>query len=175
VLTVIAAAAPDPAPWWATYLTPAAVLLGVVVGALLGPLVEPWKLGAAHRAHIRQERLAQCARLIEAANETRGWWSTIMRLRLDTGKSEAVIQESVDQLAATLEEQRSKLASAVGLLDLYGPDELGNAAKVIEAADGQAVEANLESGLTVEKCRTLSGNMEAAIDGFVKIAKKYVR
>lgn len=176
MLTALAAAAPDPAtPWWITFLATAGPVLGVIIGALLGPLVEPWKLGAAHRAHVRKECLIQCARLVESASRARAFWTTNIQRSLDEEHVGGIYgQEREMKLSAELYVAREEMHGALMLLRLYARSDLAQAANNVVDLDNRLLTIFRSSESPLEDAGQVVKEMRSAIADFSIIAKRCV-
>jgi len=147
-------------------LGPALIGAGAALaGVTLGAVLEPLKLRFAHRARVQQERLSQCARLIEAATDVNALWNHLR-----------TVPASVwDAKLPPLELQRATLNKAERLLAMYGPDELASAARAVAAADYerrlQFRQTTHDDSLALE----LATTMADAIDAFVDVAQKCTR
>lgn len=174
----VAPTAADPLPW--NVMVPALFALGGALGGvLLSAFVEPLKLGAAHRAHVRKETLIQCARLTEAAIQVRAYWSTIIQ----RGEDAVIRRVEIDRESEgakkhnhELGEWRHELRGSRALLKLYGSDDLARAAQAVSDADHEMLVATSPSAaLTFEELRDIADQMARAIDKFVTVAKEYAK
>jgi hypothetical protein len=167
--------AADPLPW--NVLLPALFAVGGALGGvLLSAFVEPLKLGAAYRAHKRQERLVQCSRFVEAATQARVHWKASMRLSIEaTGAEDAdVLHQYHDGMIDRLEHHRDELRGAMGQLELLGPEKLASTARSVLDADEMIRRLNYDRQETAETAKKFADKMEVAIATFLKVAKKRI-
>lgn len=170
-----APAAADPLSWGV--LVPALFALGGALGGvLLSAFVEPLKLGAAYRAHKRQERLVQCSRFVEAATQARVHWKASMRLSIEaTGAEDAdVLHQYHDGMIDRLEHHRDELRGAMGQLELLGPEKLASTARSVLDADEMIRRLNYDRQETAETAKKFADEMEVAIAAFLKVARKRI-
>jgi hypothetical protein len=174
----VAPAAADPLPW--NVLVPALFALGGALGGvLLSAFVEPLKLGAAHRAHVRKETLIQCARLTEVATQVLAYWSTIIMnsegaliRRVEIDRESEGAKRRNDELG----KWRHELRGSRALLKLYGSDELARAAQDISDADHEVlVAASSHAETTFIEPRGAADRLELAIEVFIVLAKEYAK
>lgn len=117
---------------WSAVIAAVAVMAGVALGAFL----EPLRLRYARRERLRQERLTQAARLVQAGNRTIAIWATIFRLLgLSKDKRGSIDSSRWEVLYENLQDQRNELYGAASLLTLYGPDDLANQAQAFADVD----------------------------------------
>jgi hypothetical protein len=175
VLTILAAAPADPpTPLWLQLVAIIGPVAGVIVGVVLAPLVEPWKLAAARRAKLQQDRVTQHARLIESANLAQLMWLTVIRIRILAFKDKSFDdRERVDRIVGQLQQQRNELHGATMLIRLYGPAEVRDKAQGVADADHEM--AKLSSGAVdpkffeehYDEIVAAQETLQAAIDAFV--------
>jgi hypothetical protein len=180
VLTILTAAASSPSADWTSFLAPAGTLLGVVVGGVLVPAFEPIKLGAAHRAYLRKERLAQSVRLIQAARQAQQLWRESLEPRVE-GIRQA-IEIDTDRPSGRGRELRAalnELRDATMLLKLYGPDFLADKAQAVTDAEDALIDRGVDGSASLSRLHEEMENrireIDAAVDVFVDAARKHTR
>lgn len=144
--------------------------VALLVGLIAGALLEPLKLRFAHRARLRQERLAQCGRLIETVRLVRSTWETLARSHITAReKNEEPDNESMASRMLKLEAHRDNLFGAVMLLRLYGPKDLEEAATLITDVEYRFLGKmqNHSDSLTKEEVENFKTELQEAIDAFI--------
>jgi hypothetical protein len=97
----------------------------------------------AHRAGIRTDRVRNCVRLIESANQVSGSWSTWMNLL--THPIIKVVEfekSSINGITTAIESSRLELHGAVSLIRFYGPKELEDAATKVAWFESELADEN---------------------------------
>jgi hypothetical protein len=176
LLTVLAASASTSSVWTVlpALIAAAALLVGLVAGALL----EPLKLRFAHRARLRQERLAQCGRLIETVRLVAATWDLLAGLHIKAREHDEELDYAfVATEVLKLEVQRDHLFGAVMLLRLYGPNDLEAAARAVTDVENKFLETmqDHEDSVTKEEVEDFDKELKEAIDAFVTKAQRYTR
>ncbi|SEF27138.1 hypothetical protein SAMN05421837_103652 [Amycolatopsis pretoriensis] len=110
----------------------AAVIAAVasLIGVTLGALLEPWKLNAARRAKLRQDRADRCGKYIEAAARARQHLVSINVSHRQGADAERVTGYEDEYYTV-----RAEMRSLLGLLVMSGPDELVEAAREVRRKD----------------------------------------
>lgn len=165
-------------------LTPWITGLFALGGVTLGVMLEPVKSLFAARARSRQERAERCARLVEAATTARS-----VLIRLNTLHRRRMLGAEVVEASEEFEIEngyysaRNEIRQVVGLLDLSGPDELAACARAVREADRNLgkVRFKVEDAPTLDRytlppaVRKAADVMEAEVEAFVGVARRYVR
>ena len=163
----------------------AAIIAAVasLAGVTLGALVEPWKLNAARRAKLRQDRADRCAGFIEAAVRARqhNIDLNVIHRRRKIGE----LPEEDDERTAGYEDSyyvaRAQMRSFFGLLVMSGPDELVDQARVVRQRDLDlhVVRLEVEDGGGFDRMnlpsvvRKAAGAVDRAIEEFALVARKH--
>jgi hypothetical protein len=103
-----------------------------LVGVTLGALLEPWKLNAARRAKLRQDRADRCGKFIEAAARARQHLVSLNVTHRQREHGEPVDVAGYEDGYYTA---RAEMRSLLGLLVMSGPDELVGAAENVRQKD----------------------------------------
>lgn len=104
--------------------------LASLVGVTLGALLEPFKLNAARRAKVRQDRADRCGRYIEAAARARQHLVSI-----NVSHRQGTDAERVTGYEDEYYTVRAEMRSLLGLLVMSGPEELVAAARDVRRKD----------------------------------------
>ena len=160
----------------------AAVIAAVasLVGVTLGALLEPWKLNAARRAKLRNDRADRCGRFIEAAARARQHLISLnvghRQHKLAGADADRVTGYEDDYYTA-----RAEVRSLLGLLVMSGPDELVSAAKNVRKKDMDLhhVRHEVDEGAEFDRLRlpplvqTAVVALDRAIEEFALVARKH--
>ncbi|MEV1121972.1 hypothetical protein AB0I91_43540 [Actinosynnema sp. NPDC049800] len=147
-------------------------LLGVVVGGAL----EPYKLRAARRARVRQDRAERCARLVETTMTSR-----TRLLALNRAHRRGITGKDLDEWMEKCREARNELRQAVAVMHLSGPQKLINAAKALREAERklremrfvQEDDGKFNPDRAPESVMKMADALEAAVYEFAQIARRY--
>ncbi|GLZ28154.1 hypothetical protein Lesp02_03440 [Lentzea sp. NBRC 105346] len=165
-------------------LTPLITGFFALGGVALGVILEPVRAVFAARARSRQERTERCARLVEAAITAR---SALIRLntihRRRTLRADVVGQSEVFDVENIYYGARNEIRQVVGLLDLFGPEELAKHGRAIREMDRELgkVRFDVEDAVTFERytlpstVRQAADAMELEIQSFTEAARRYIR
>lgn len=155
---------------WTTILLAVISSTAALAGVALGAFVEPIKQRAAQRARVQQERFERCAELVEAAYQARGLVVAVNRAyRGERPAFGAVGEPDWSALDERYHTARAKVRTLVGVLRIYGPDELAEKAEAIKVAESALAHVRFSAVAEVRDGRPVSipvemGRAGAALD-----------
>ncbi|MEU8635589.1 hypothetical protein AB0C38_25780 [Amycolatopsis sp. NPDC048633] len=156
----------------------AAVIAAVasLIGVTLGALLEPWKLNAARRAKLRQDRADRCGRFIEAAARAR---QHLVSLNVTHRQGERREPAALAAYEGEYYTARAEMRSLLGLLVMSGPDELVGAAENVRQKDmdlhhvrHEPDESGEPDGLPPAVRKAVTA-LDRAIEEFALVARKH--
>lgn len=154
-----------------------------LIGVTLGALLEPWKLNAARRAKLRQDRADRCAGMIEAATRARKHIVDInvIHRRRTIGEELETDAEREIEFDDAYYTARTDMRAFYGLLVMSGPDELVEQANVLRKKEMELhhtrweldTDGKFDRRFLPPPVREASSAFDRAIEEFALVARKH--